>query len=200
MVTAVWGDWHINAHVTVNLPTLLAHGNLPELARRCEVTYRVYTRRSDVVRLMASSMMQEVSRLMPLEVETLSEERLTNPIAAHQWAWGQAIRDAKESDRFILFLPPDVAWADGSFTGIADLLEAGKKAVLMTYLRVVVAIHQPLRREPDVARGVEKHFARQDPREHTLAAHGPQDHLGVTGKVGTVMAIRGHERVQVPKR
>ena len=137
MATAVWGDWYINAHLTANLRTLLADGNLPELTRRYELTYRVYTGRSDVTRIMSSPAMQEISRLMPVEVEILSEQRLADPIATHQWAWGQATSYAKESGRFVLFMPPDVAWADKSFAHVADLLTAGKKAIFMTYLRVV---------------------------------------------------------------
>jgi fasciclin domain-containing protein len=154
MVTAVWGDWHIDAHVNVNLPTLLAPGNLPELARRCDVTYRLYTRRSDVDRLTGSPAMREVARIMPLEVEILAEERLANPIAAHQWAWTHGIWAAEYAERSILFLPPDVAWADGSFACVADLLDAGKKAILMTYPRVVSDTFVPaLRGAQDGASG-----------------------------------------------
>ena len=119
MTTAVWGDWHISAHLGINLPTLLAAGNLPVLARRCQMTYRLYTRPSDVWRLTASPVMQEIARLMQVEVETLSEDRLADPIAAHQWAWEQAQNAARATGQFILFLPPDVAWADGSFASIA---------------------------------------------------------------------------------
>src|SRR2546425_9283973 len=137
MVTAVWGDWHIGAHVVVNLPTLLSPQNLPALARRYPMTYRLYTRRSDVERLMTSPAMEEIARLMRVEVEILSEERLSNPIATHQWAWEQARDAARASGQFILFLPPDVAWADGSLASAAELLDAGRKAILMTYLRVV---------------------------------------------------------------
>lgn len=137
MATAVWGDWYINAYLAVNLPSLIAPGNLPELTRGCDLTYRLYTRRSDVSRLMSSPVMQAISRMMPVEVEILSEEKLAHPIAAHQWAWEQAMAAAKDSGRFILFMPPDVAWANGSFAHVADLLAEGKKAIFMTYLRVV---------------------------------------------------------------
>jgi hypothetical protein len=137
MVTVVWGDWHLNAHLTANLPTLMASGNLPDLTSRFDVTYRVYTRRSDTARLLSAPIMEEISRRVPIELKLLTKEKLANPIGAHQWAWQHATRDAKTSGRFILFIPPDVAWSDGSFARVADLLDAGKSAVFMTYLRVV---------------------------------------------------------------
>src|SRR5262249_59438484 len=53
MVTAVWGDWHLDAHAGANLPTLLAPGNLPVLAGRPEMISRPHTRRSAVQRPMS---------------------------------------------------------------------------------------------------------------------------------------------------
>jgi len=137
MVSAVWGDWHINAHLTANVPTLLASKNLPELARRCDIAYRIYTRRSDFMRLMSSPVMKNLSRVVSVDLRILSEDKMANPYEAHQWAWQQATDDAKNSGHFILFIPPDVVWADGAFLHIPDLLLAGKKAIFMTYVRVV---------------------------------------------------------------
>ena len=37
-------------------------------------------------------------------------------------------------------MPPDVAWADGSFACLRAALEAGKRALFMTYPRVVSEI------------------------------------------------------------
>ena len=137
IVSAVWGDWHINAHLAVNVPTLLAPGNLPHLAHRCDIAYRIYTRRSDFMRLISSPVMKDLSRVVSVDLRILSEDKMANPYEAHQWAWQQATDDAKSSGSFILFIPPDVAWADGAFLHVPDLLLAGKKAVFMTYVRVV---------------------------------------------------------------
>jgi uncharacterized surface protein with fasciclin (FAS1) repeats len=137
MVSAVWGDWHINAHLAANVPTLLAPGNLPHLAQHCDLAYRIYTRRSDFMRLMSSPVMKSLSRVVSVDLQILAEDKMANPYEAHQWAWQQATDDAKSSDRFILFIPPDVAWADGAFLHIPDLLLAGKKAIFMTYVRVI---------------------------------------------------------------
>jgi hypothetical protein len=37
----------------------------------------------------------------------------------------------------IAFIPPDVAWANGSFAHLAHLASEGKRAIYTTYLRVV---------------------------------------------------------------
>ena len=148
IVTAVWGEWHVNAHLTANLPTLLAAENFPELARRCDLIYHVYTRQSDLSRIRSSPCMQEISRMMSVEFKIISLETCSSdPIAAHHWVWEQARVNAKESGWFVLFLPPDVAWANGSFAHVANLLAAGKKAIFMTYLRVVSETFVPALQE-----------------------------------------------------
>ena len=42
--TAVWGPWHTGVYLGVNLPSLLAPGNLAALVGRHDVVYRIYQR------------------------------------------------------------------------------------------------------------------------------------------------------------
>jgi hypothetical protein len=135
MVTAVWGDWHIRQLLELNLPTLMADGNLPNLARRHAVSYRIFTRKADMESLAGSPVIEHLRSLMPIELFTLPDDILKNPIAAHHHAWDEATQAAQADDSFVLYLPPDVAWSDQSFAHLADLLAAGRQAIFMTYLR-----------------------------------------------------------------
>lgn len=135
MVTAVWGEWHIRQLLELNLPTLLADGNLPSFARRHDLSYRIFTRKADMESLAGAPIIEHLRSFMPIELGTLPDDILKNPIAAHHHAWDQATQAAQAEDAFVLYLPPDVAWSDQSFTHLADLLAAGRQAVFMTYLR-----------------------------------------------------------------
>jgi hypothetical protein len=135
MVTAVWGDWHIRQLLELNLPTLLADGNLPTFARRHSVSYLIFTRETDIESVAGSAIIKHLRSLMPIEFLTLPDDILKNPIAAHHHAWDEATRAAQADGSFVLYLPPDVAWSDHSFTHLADLLAAGRQAIFMTYLR-----------------------------------------------------------------
>jgi hypothetical protein len=135
MVTAVWGEWHIRQLLELNLPTLLAEGNLPNFARRHALSYRIFTRNADQESLARSPIIAHLRSFLPVEFFTLPDDILKNPIAAHHYAWNKATQAAQTAGSFVLYLPPDVAWSDRSFTHLADLLAAGRQAIFMTYLR-----------------------------------------------------------------
>jgi uncharacterized surface protein with fasciclin (FAS1) repeats len=73
---------------------------------------------------------------MELQFHVIPPELLADPILAHHSIWAEATLQAKKEGSFILMMPPDVAWSNGSFEYVSGLLEAGKKAIFMTYLRV----------------------------------------------------------------
>lgn len=135
VVTAVWGKWHIDQFLYVNLPTLLASDNIPKLAESCEISYIFYTSKEDLEFLSNAQGISRLASFAKLDFRILDAERLRDPIAAHHHAWNLATAIAKSSDSYILLMPPDVAWSNGSFGHVADLLNGGIKAIFMTYLR-----------------------------------------------------------------
>lgn len=137
MVTAVWGDWHINAHFSVNLPSLLSANNLPAFAAHHALSYEIHTRQADVDRVVNSPAYRRLRELMNVSIHLIADSDLDDPIAAHHKVWSRAMERAKRAGQYALLMPPDVAWSDGSFRHVAGLLSAGKKAILMTYLRVL---------------------------------------------------------------
>jgi len=135
IVTAVWGRWHIDAFLNLNLPTLMAPGNFPALAEICDIHYVIYTNRQDQVELAESPIISGLNRLMTVEQRLLEDHVLVDPIAAHHLAWERATEDAKKSGSLILMMPPDVAWSDESFGNVGLLMSEGYRAIFMTYLR-----------------------------------------------------------------
>lgn len=146
MVTVVWGEWYLKAHLELNLPTLLAEGNLPAFCAAADVGYVILTRAADVETIRRSPVIAAVSRLMPVDIRVIADSETENPIAAHQRAWARATEEAKQTGRYVLFMPPDVAWSDGSFRHLARLLDDGYAALFMTYLRVVAETFAPAAR------------------------------------------------------
>ena len=154
MVTAVWGDWHLRMLCDVNLPTLLADGNLPALARNCRITYLLFTQRADLQRLNSSPQIQALRKVLDVRIEILDQAELSNPIAAHHKVWSIAERQARREHQFILLMPPDVAWANNAFKNVGARLSEGRKAIFMTYVRVVTDSFVPellKRRNPSSA-------------------------------------------------
>ncbi|MCC6469020.1 MAG: hypothetical protein IT563_11930 [Alphaproteobacteria bacterium] len=160
MITIVWGEWYLNAHLTLNLPSLMAARNLPAFCAVADVTYVIMTRQAEAESVRCAPAVRALSRLMPVEIRVVAESETVDPIGAHQRAWALATAEAKAMGRFVLYMPPDVAWSDGSFQHLAKLLTDGYAAIFMTYLRVVSETFVPAAQQ------------RLDPATQTLAIGG----------------------------
>lgn len=133
----VWGDWHTGALIDLNFASLLAPGNFPALRERYNIIFDIHTRGVDRERIEASDEYKALSEYCTFEFKLIDELILEDPIAAHKLPWNEATELAREGGEFVGFYHPDIAWSDGSFTHIADLLDAGKKAIFKGFMRVV---------------------------------------------------------------
>jgi len=142
IITVVWGDWHINAFLGLNVRTLLAAGNLPALSASYSVIYDIYTRSADTAAISAHENFRRLQtlatvRLHAIAEQLVSEHGASDPIRVHHETWGAAIATARGEGAFVLLMPPDVAWSDGSLRHVADLMRRGRKIIYNFYLRVV---------------------------------------------------------------
>jgi hypothetical protein len=135
--TAVWGPWHTGAFLTVNLPSLLAAANLPAFAARHKVLYRIFTSAADARQIAASPAFQRARELLDVEFVECITAQPAAPIAMHHAIWRRSIVEARRAGAMILFIPPDVVWSNGSFAHVAELAASGKRAIVITYLRVL---------------------------------------------------------------
>jgi hypothetical protein len=54
----------------------------------------------------------------------------------HHAIWNASEERARRKQALILFLPPDVIWADGAMASLARRIDEGKRVLFSTYLRV----------------------------------------------------------------
>ena len=130
--TVVWGGWHTSIFLDVNLPSLMAPGNLPAFCALHDVTYRIFTSSKDVKRIKSSAAFQAAAKLVKFEIVELPLENTADPIAMHHLLWRRSISEAREAGYMVLFVPPDVAWSDGAFRHVGELVDRGKRAVFIT--------------------------------------------------------------------
>lgn len=136
-VTVMWGEWHVGMFLDANLPTMLADGNLPAFAETIEFEYLIYTTPADAARMREHPAFLRLQASTEIRLELFTPDAASNPIGLHHEIWAKAITHARERDSFILLMPPDVVWANGSFRRLGDVLATGKHAIFMTYPRVV---------------------------------------------------------------
>jgi hypothetical protein len=135
--TVVWGPWHLGVYLDANLPSLLADNNLLAFAGMHRVRYRIFTAKGDIPRIEASPAFQRAREIVPFELIACPVEQASNPIAMHHQLWRRSIDEARAAGAMILFVPPDVIWSNGSLGHVAGHFARGKRAVFMTYMRVI---------------------------------------------------------------
>jgi hypothetical protein len=137
LVTVLWGDWHREIFLNSNLPTMLAPGNLPALGAGIDCEYMVYTTPQDAVKMTRDRAFQRLRSIVPVTLTLFTPSKTKNIFSLHHEIWRKATEHALRQQAFILLMPPDVAWADGSFARLRDALTSGGRAIFMTYPRVV---------------------------------------------------------------
>src|SRR3954471_13792296 len=135
-VTVMWGEWHVGMFLDANLRTMLAPGNLPAFADNVDFEYLVYTTPADARRMSEHPAFARLKASTAVTIELFMPEDVSNPIGLHHEVWGKAIDRARAHGSFIVMMPPDVVWADGSFDRLGNALVSGKHAIFMTYPRV----------------------------------------------------------------
>jgi hypothetical protein len=147
MTTVVWGDWYLDALLNLSLPSLLASGNLATFCAAHDVAYVIMAPAADLGRIRRSATLHALSRVVAVEFRKFADYAIGDPIECQLRAWADATREARRRGTFILYLPPDVVWSDGSFAELARLLAGGRTIVFTAFLRVVKETFAPSARE-----------------------------------------------------
>jgi hypothetical protein len=156
-VTVLWGHWHREIFLNTNLPTMLSSGNLPALNAGVDCEYLVYTTPEDARIMSSSPSFQRLREIVRVSLKRFTPSKTKNVINLHHEIWGHAIDHARRQKAFILLMPPDVAWADGSFAQLGEAIVSDKHAIFMTYPRVVSETMLPALAErfpPDAAQAM----------------------------------------------
>jgi len=131
---AVWGDEYVQTLLGLALPSFLAPGNIPACAARRKCIFEVHTRPADVAAIRSSEAWRELSMHAHAVLRpTLTDDVLArgNRYSAMSFCHRQAIAAALAERSVLSILSPDCIAADGSFAAALDVLEHGKRAVLV---------------------------------------------------------------------
>ena len=138
-VTAVWGREFIELFLDVCVPNQLSEGNLTALPPGSR--YRVFTGSADHAALATTSRLNEVRRVLPVdvvEVDLAALDPQPNPntykmmTACHR----RAVADAAAVEAALIFLSPDFILAKGTFEALLLRHRAGARAVMTANLRL----------------------------------------------------------------
>jgi len=158
ILLAVWGEKFINDFFQLSLPSLLAAGNIPALAKAYNTKFIFLTKPTDVVVFRAHPIFQKLKSIC--EVDFISIEDLIvlgNYSTTLTFAYDRAIKQAGEEmlNTYFIFLTSDYIMANGSFQGLMRYIEKGYSGICAGNFQVVKEDIEPfLRSQIDVTNNV----------------------------------------------
>ena len=145
IIQAVWGEAYIDLLLNVALPSQLAPGNLPVFRNSDhQVIYKIYTTTNAAQSIGRNPVFLQLCAIMPTEFVCVDDIVNTAGIMSPEQKYHamsechrMAMEGARKSEAGLIFLSPDCMQSDGTFASLLKLAESGKRAVVMSALRVV---------------------------------------------------------------
>jgi hypothetical protein len=135
IIIAVWGSHHIDLFFRIALPSLMTSGNLLGFAPY-EAELAVYTRPEDHATVTSHPMLKVLTTFIDVTVwNVLIDEAISSrPDTKYRLMdlmHGLAIDHAAEKDQVMMFLAPDVVFAEGTLAHARSLVQSGKRIVML---------------------------------------------------------------------
>ena len=128
----VWGDEYITQFLEQSLPTLLAPGNIPALARALPTRFVFLSRAGDETTIRTHPAYRRLRRVCDIEILPI-DDLITqgNHSTTVTLAYARAVRQAGDAmlDTCFFFLVSDYIMADGSLAAVLTRMQAGASAV-----------------------------------------------------------------------
>lgn len=138
VATLVWGEWYSNVFRDITLPTLLAPGNLPLLAKQTELEYLIATTPEDVSRLENAPAFRKLSKLAKIEFLTSPIEsfQAKDGVSAQVHFWTQFYRRSRSDGSILAYVAPDTVFSEQAFTHSIELILRGSLYVVFPIIRI----------------------------------------------------------------
>lgn len=134
----VWGNEFIDKFINYALPTFLAQGNLPKVAKRRNCQFVIVTSSSDRLTIVNDRIFKELSTVMNVEFIELDFDRLQ--LLPHlKMSLGHRLSCEYVARRngYCIFLGPDYLLSNGSLDYLDRCAAAGARAVLLPGFRLI---------------------------------------------------------------
>jgi hypothetical protein len=150
LLLPVWGHRYVSQFLDVGLPTLMAPGNIPALAKALPCAFDILTSAADENYIREHPAFARLAGLCHAEIRPI-DHLITagNNSTTLTLAYAEAIRAAGPAmpDTCFFFLVADYVVADGSLASVLGRIRAGASAVLVGNFQVTAEEAMPWLRE-----------------------------------------------------
>jgi hypothetical protein len=135
-LTPVWGEAYVRLYLDVVIPAQLAPQNLPVFASQVETKYVIFTTAADMETIRSAP----VFALLNAAVEVVFEFVDPEIKVAHgrmSDCFRRGIEMANNAGVAVVFLTPDIVFANGSFASLKRLSEQGYDVIFIPAIRTL---------------------------------------------------------------
>jgi len=151
-LTPVWGREFTRLFTETAIPAQLAPGNLPAIGSEPHAKYVIYTTPADAGAIRSAKVFKSLAATIPVVFQFISEEIIA-PYETQADCFRRGVAMAEEAGAAIIFLKPDLVFAEGSFATLKRLAESGRDVVFVPGIRTL---------KPHVAGTLRSHYQSDD--------------------------------------
>ncbi len=133
-VIAVSGEAELDKLLRLGLPSLLSAGNLPAIAAKHEVSFKIYASPAVAKKLQDSANLERLRAVLPVDMIVDSADTGSINVAVCQ---DHAMRSAFPENAGLLFFSPHHVLSDGALGRVSELILQGRRAVLLGRVTVL---------------------------------------------------------------
>lgn len=123
----------------IGLRSLLAEGNVPNLAHRHNVAYTIYTTPEDALLLERSPAFTELRKVVSVQFSYFTSREIDAAhYGSHGVLWQRGVDLAQRNAEIVFFLIPDILYANGTLCRWIARFESGYRAVYTPGPQVVL--------------------------------------------------------------
>jgi len=139
LVSAFWGDGFVDTFLRVALRSLMAEGNVLDLARENNVVFSIYTTRDAAEKLQESAFFRRLQeavdvRLLPFALTEID----AGNFGSHNIFWKRGIEIARRNREILVYIIPDVIYSAGTLLRWAERFADGARALYTPGLQAAI--------------------------------------------------------------
>lgn len=131
----VWGGHHTELCISACLPSLMSHNNIPAiLDYKKQHTLWIFATESSISIIESSAVYASISDAVNIKINVIPESEISCPTITVNTCYRHVVKNINQYSRLV-WLAPDIVWADGTFKNLYNIAKTGKKTVVCPYFR-----------------------------------------------------------------
>ena len=135
----IWGEAFVDMFLRVGLRSLLAPGNLPDLAKAHRVVYTIYTTAEDARLIEAHPGFSRLREQVNVQFSLFTKLEIdSGHYGSHNILWDRGVDLARRNGEVLFLIIPDLLYASGALLHWAAKFEEGYRAIYTPGPQVVL--------------------------------------------------------------